>query len=77
MYSSTQQCMNANDGDVLRAAKKSNAPEHLTLDVKRNKFTLCQHISGHQQQTFLKSGINRKVKQVLEKQKEECDSLCK
>ena len=77
MFSSSQQCMNASDGDVLRAAKKTNAPEHLTLDVKRHKLTLCAHISSHQQQAFLKSGLNKTVKHVLEKQKEDCESLCK
>jgi hypothetical protein len=77
MFKSVSQCMEASDSDVLKAAKQSNTPEYLTLDVKKNKMTICSTISGHQQQAFVKGAVNPRLMHTMKKQKEDCDSMCK
>lgn len=68
--------MAAPDANVAQAAK-GKVPEYLTLDMKKNKLTVCQTISGHQQQAFLKNGVNALLQKALEDKKQACESLCK
>ncbi len=67
--------MTASDSAVEEAAKKAGI-EQITLHSKEGKLKLCKVISGHQQQIFLKNGMNQNLTKTLEKQEADC-GVCK
>lgn len=76
IYKTVNECMIAPNKDVEEQGKKMGV-SHITLDSKDGKLKMCQQISGHQQQIFLRNGINKSLTTTLDKQKSHCDSLCK
>ena len=74
-FNTVKSCMLSDDNKVKDIFKNLGI-EHITYHSKEGKLRLCKEISSHQQQIFLKNGINETLTECLKKQKEHC-GICK
>ena len=76
IYNDIDTCMAQPISKLKQDALKMNL-SHITLDTQQGKVQLCQEISEHQQSLFTKNKVNPIVEKTLNKQEEDCETLCK